>query len=30
MQIQDTLCAQIPYGGSIISYGIVMNEGFGK
>jgi hypothetical protein len=30
MQIRDALCAQMPYGGSIISYDIVMNEGFGK
>jgi hypothetical protein len=28
--IRDTLCAQMPYGGSIISYGIVTKEGFGK
>jgi hypothetical protein len=30
MQIRDILCAQIPYGGSIISYDIVTNGGFGK
>jgi hypothetical protein len=30
MQIRDILCAQIPYGGSIINYDIVMNDGFGK
>jgi hypothetical protein len=30
MQIRDTLCAQIPYGGGIISYAIVANDGFGK
>jgi hypothetical protein len=30
MQIRDTLCAQMPYGGSIISYDIVTNDGFGK
>jgi hypothetical protein len=30
MQIRDTLCAQMPHGGSIISYDIVMNDGFGK
>jgi hypothetical protein len=28
--IPDTLCAQMPYRGGIISYGIVTNEGFGK
>jgi hypothetical protein len=28
--IRDTLCAQMPYGGSIISYGIVTKEGFAK
>jgi hypothetical protein len=30
MQIRDTLCAQIPYEDSIISYDIVTNDGFGK
>jgi hypothetical protein len=30
MQIQDTLCAQMPYGGGIMSYDIVTNDGFGK
>jgi hypothetical protein len=30
MQIRDILCAQMPYGGSIISYDIVTNDGFGK
>jgi hypothetical protein len=30
MQIQDALCAQIPYGGGIISYDIMTNDGFGK
>jgi hypothetical protein len=30
MQIRDTLCAQMPYRGSIISYDIVTNDGFGK
>jgi hypothetical protein len=30
IQIQDTLCAQIPYGGGIISYDIVTNDGFRK
>jgi hypothetical protein len=30
MQIRDTLCAQMPYGGGIISYDIVTNDGFGK
>jgi hypothetical protein len=30
MQIQDILYTQIPYGGGIISYGIVTNDGFGK
>jgi hypothetical protein len=29
-QIRDTLCAQMPYGGGIISYDIVTNDGFGK
>jgi hypothetical protein len=28
--IRDTLCAQMPYGGGIISYDIATNEGFGK
>jgi hypothetical protein len=30
MQIRDTLCAQMPYGGGIISYDIVTNDGLGK
>jgi hypothetical protein len=30
MQIRDTLYNQIPYGGGIISYDIVTNDGFGK
>jgi hypothetical protein len=30
MQIQDILCAQMPYGGGIITYDIVTNDGFGK
>jgi hypothetical protein len=30
MQIRDTLFAQMPYRGSIISYDIVSNDGFGK
>jgi hypothetical protein len=30
MQIRDTLCAQMPYGGGIISYDIVTDDGFGK
>jgi hypothetical protein len=30
MQIRDILYAQIPYGGSIISYDIVTNDGFGN
>jgi hypothetical protein len=30
MQIRDMLCTQIPYGGGIISYDIVTNDGFGK
>jgi hypothetical protein len=29
-QIRDMLCAQMPYRGSIISYDIVTNDGFGK
>jgi hypothetical protein len=30
MQIRDTLYAQMPYGGGIISYDMVTNNGFGK
>jgi hypothetical protein len=29
-KIQDALRAQMPYGGGIISYDIVINDGFGK
>jgi hypothetical protein len=28
--IWDILCTQMPYGGGIISYDIVTNDGFGK
>jgi hypothetical protein len=30
MQIRDALCAQMHYGGGIIGYDIVTNDGFGK